>query len=99
MTFTATVFPTTGSGETGTVTFFDNGVAIGTSSVSNGQATLSATGLPAGTDPITAGYGGDGDFVGSVDRGHARPAGRTIPGRALSRPVHQPKWRGSLEEE
>ena len=69
VTFTATIFPTTGSGETGTVTFFDNGVAIGTSSVSNGQATLSATGLPAGTDPITAGYGGDGDFVGSVTSG------------------------------
>ena len=65
VTFTATIFPTTGSGETGTVTFFDNGVAIGTSSVSNGQATLSTTGLPAGTDPIIAGYGGDGDFVGS----------------------------------
>ena len=41
VTFTATVLPTTGSGETGTVTFFENGIAIGASGVSNGQATLS----------------------------------------------------------
>ena len=54
VTLTATVFPTTGSGETGTVTFFDNDMAIGTSSVSNGQASLSTTGLPVGTDPVTA---------------------------------------------
>jgi Big-like domain-containing protein len=69
VTFTATIFPTTGSGETGTVTFFDNGTVVGTCAVSNGQATLSATGLPVGTDPVTASYGGDGDFVGSVTAG------------------------------
>ena len=68
-TFTATVFPDTGSGETGTVTFFDNGVAIGTCGVSNGQATLSTTTLPVGTNPISASYGGDGDFVGSRTTG------------------------------
>ncbi len=66
---TATLFPTTGSGETGMVTFFDNGTAIGTSSVSNGQSTLSTTALPVGTDAITASYGGDGDFVGSSTAG------------------------------
>jgi hypothetical protein len=69
VTFTATVFPATGSGETGTVTFFDNGGAIGTGSVSNGQATLSTTALPVGTDLITAGYDGDGDFVASSTTG------------------------------
>jgi len=69
VTLTATVFADTGSGETGTVTFFDGGVAIGTSSVSNGQATLSTTTLPVGTDPVSASYGGDGDFVGSVTTG------------------------------
>ena len=93
VTFTATIFPTTGSGETGTVTFFDNGVAIGTSSVSNGQATLSATGLPSGTDPITAGYGGDGDFVGSVTA-DPLPQVVAIP-RRRERALHQLKWRGS----
>ena len=43
VTLTATVFPTTGSGETGTVTFFDNGTRIGTGDVSNGQATLTVS--------------------------------------------------------
>ena len=58
VTFTATVFPATGSGETGTVTFFDNGTAIGTASVSNGQATLTchpAGGRPTRSRPTTAG--------------------------------------------
>jgi trimeric autotransporter adhesin len=65
VTLTATVFPTTGSGETGTIRFFDNGTPIGTSTVSNGQATLSVTTLPAGEDPITADYAGDRNFIGS----------------------------------
>ena len=39
VTLTATVLPTTGAGETGTVTFLDDGTSIGTGSVSNGQAT------------------------------------------------------------
>ena len=69
VTLTATVFPTTGSGETGTVTFFDNGVRIGTSTVSNGQATLSVTNLPAGDDALTADYAGDGNFIGSSTAG------------------------------
>ena len=65
MTFTATVFPTTGSGETGVVTFYRRRTRIGTSSVSNGQATLNVFTLPAGDHPITADYAGDGDFIGS----------------------------------
>ncbi len=65
MTLTATVFPTTGSGETGVVTFYDDGAPIGTSSVSNGQATLNDFTMPAGGDPITADYAGDDRFIGS----------------------------------
>jgi hypothetical protein len=66
VTFTATVFPATGSGETGTVTFFQDGTAIGSASVSNGQATLTTTTLPIGTESVTATYGGDANFVGST---------------------------------
>ncbi len=62
---TATVFPTTGSGETGVVTFSDDGSRIGTSTVSNGQATLNVFTLPAGNDLITADYAGDDNFIGS----------------------------------
>ena len=65
VTFTATIFPTTGSGETGTVTFLDNGNSIGTGIVSNGQATFTTTALAVATHPITASYGGDGNFVHS----------------------------------
>ncbi len=69
VTLTANVFPTTGSGETGTVTFFDNGISIGTGSVSYGQATLTTTFVQVGTNRITAAYSGDGDFVGSATDG------------------------------
>ncbi len=64
VTLTATVFPTTGSGETGVVTFFDDGARIGTSRVSNGQATLTVA-LPAGDDLMSADYTGDDNFIGS----------------------------------
>jgi large repetitive protein len=69
VTFTASVFPATGSGETGTVTFFVGGTALGSASVSNGEATLTTSALPAGTDPVTARYGGDGSFAGSATPG------------------------------
>ena len=59
VTFTATVFPTTGSGETGMVTFFDNGTPDRHSQRLNGQATLTVTALLAGDDrasqPTTTG--------------------------------------------
>jgi hypothetical protein len=66
VTFTASVFPSTGSGETGTVTFSYNGSAIGTGSLSYGQATLTIATLPVGTGSVTATYGGDGNFAGSA---------------------------------
>jgi hypothetical protein len=69
VTFTATVFPITGSGETGVVTFFDNGTRIGTGSVVNGQATLSVTTLSAGDHRIAADYDGDSSFIGSSTTG------------------------------
>jgi hypothetical protein len=65
VTFTASVFPATGSGESGTVTFSYNGAVIGRGSVRYGQATLTTTTLPIGTGSVTAIYGGDGNFAGS----------------------------------
>jgi large repetitive protein len=57
-----------GSGTpTGAVTFLSNGVAIGTATLSNGAASLAVTtGLPAGTDSITAAYSGDNNFSSST---------------------------------
>lgn len=66
VTFTASVFPATGSGETGTVTFSYNGTVIGSALVSNGEATLTTATLPIGTGSVTATYGGDANFVGST---------------------------------
>ncbi len=65
-TFTATVFPATGSGETGVVSFFADGSRIGTGQVVNGQATLTVSTLPPGSHSVTATYAGDGAFVGSA---------------------------------
>ncbi len=65
VTFTASVFPATGSGETGTVTFFAGGIAVGSASVSNGQAALTTVSLPVGNDAVTATYSGDRSFAGS----------------------------------
>ena len=53
------------SGETGTVQFVDNGIMIGSSTVSGGQATFQTGSLALGAHPITAVYEGDDDFVGS----------------------------------
>ncbi|HEY6471374.1 MAG TPA: Ig-like domain-containing protein [Acidimicrobiales bacterium] len=64
--FTASVFPATGSGETGTVTFSYQGTVIGRASVSNGQAAITTATLPVGTGSVTASYAGDGNFVGSA---------------------------------
>lgn len=66
VTFIANVFPATGSGETGTVTFFYGGAEIGSAGVANGQAALTTATLPIGTASVTATYGGDSDFAGSA---------------------------------
>jgi hypothetical protein len=75
VTFTAnigpnSVTPTTLSTvvPTGTVTFFDNGTALGTSALSaNGVATLTtAAALPLGIDIITSTYSGDSAFSSST---------------------------------
>ncbi|MDP9933603.1 Ig-like domain repeat protein, partial [Variovorax paradoxus] len=67
LTVTANVRPTNsaylGAAAAGTVTFYSNGVAIGTSSVINGAATLTLSNLALGTDAITASYSGDANFA------------------------------------
>lgn len=63
---TASVLPSTGSGETGTVTFSYEGTVIGTASVSNGQAAFTSASLPTGVGYVTAAYSGDGNFAGST---------------------------------
>ena len=63
VTLTASVAPVVGTGTpTGTVTFYDNGTALGTEAISNGSAELMLTTLPTGTNAITATYSGDSNF-------------------------------------
>jgi hypothetical protein len=50
----------------GTVTFLDNGVAIGTAPLANGIATFNTSTLPIGSHTITASYAGGGPFFGSA---------------------------------
>src|SRR6202035_3716515 len=65
-TLTANVFPATGFGETGTVTFFENGARIGRSPGTSGQATLTVFDTLAADVALTADYSGDSNFTGSA---------------------------------
>ena len=62
VTFTATL-PTNA---TGTVTFLDGATSLGTGTISSGVATLTISSLAGGTHSITAQYGGDSNYSGSV---------------------------------
>jgi len=74
-TLIANIFPATGSGETGTVTFFENGVRIGTSPVTNGQATLAVFDTMGGSVAFTADYSGDPNFNGGTTPSPFVPGG------------------------
>jgi hypothetical protein len=62
-TLTATVKSATTGTPTGSVTFFSGTTSLGTVQLSSGAASLT-TMLVAGSDPITAVYAGDSNFVG-----------------------------------
>ncbi len=64
VTFTATISPSVPNGET--VTFYDNGATIGTSTTFASVATFATNAFTAGTHPITATYAGDSNFVTST---------------------------------
>jgi hypothetical protein len=69
VTFTATVSDLSAGGAIptgGTVTFSDQGGAIGTANLVNGVAEFTTTGLPAGADTITGSYGGTAAFAPST---------------------------------
>jgi hypothetical protein len=68
-TLIATASPTTAQNHaaSGTVTFYNGGVSLGTGAFANGVATLTiSTGLPIGTYNLTATYSGDTNFTGST---------------------------------
>jgi YD repeat-containing protein len=63
VTLTATV---TGNAPSGTVSFFDGQTLVGSSTVVDGQASLTVTTLAIGSDDLTAVYSGDTQNAGSV---------------------------------
>jgi hypothetical protein len=64
VTFTATVASPAGT-PTGTVTFANDGNALGTVGLTNGQTTVTTSALPIGDHTIAASYTGDANFVAS----------------------------------
>ena len=62
----ATIQPAFGGGATGTVTFLDGAVALGSSPVSGSAAQLSLSWLAVGSHAITAEYSGDSNVAGST---------------------------------
>jgi len=56
VTLTASVAPATA---TGSVQFFNGGMLLGSTNLTNGKASLTITYLPAGTNSLSANYGGD----------------------------------------
>ena len=70
VTLTATVTSQSGTNTpTGTVTFYNGTTSLGTATLdSSGVATFSTTTLPAGSDSITASYGGDSKDSSSVSQ-------------------------------
>jgi hypothetical protein len=67
VTFIASVHRSFGGTATGTVTFKDGSTIIGTGLVnSTGVASFATTALSVAIHSITASYGGDGNFLGSV---------------------------------
>jgi uncharacterized repeat protein (TIGR03803 family) len=65
VTFTATA-TSSGQTPTGMVVFRNGSAVLGTGALSAGVATLASTKLPAGTDSITATYGGDASSLSST---------------------------------
>jgi len=63
VTFTATVSP---NAATGTVTFYDGTISLGSSALNSGSASLSTSALAVGTHSITASYGGASGYAGST---------------------------------
>src|ERR1700733_10684207 len=66
VTFTARVKPTTSGTPTGTVTFKNGSVTLGTATVSEGEAAFTTSTLALGVHSKTAVYGGSEDFSGST---------------------------------
>jgi len=76
MTFTATVAPSTA---TGTVTFKNGSTTLGTGTIASGIATYNTSTLPAGSDSITASYGGNSSYNSSISPALTQTVNQATP--------------------
>ena len=84
VTITQAVTP----GEAGTVTFYSGATALGTGIIRDGFATLTTTGLPAGTDSITAQTSGDANYAAATSSAVSNTVGKAAG--ALAAPTVSP---------
>ena len=75
----------TGAGATGTVTFLDGGVTLGTATLAGGSATLNKI-LTGGTHSLTAIYAGDNSFAAST----SSPLSYTVAAAATTTTLSAP---------
>ncbi len=91
ITLTDTLPSTNGLVPTGTVTFYNGTMVIGTGTVNaSGIATLTTGALPAGTDSVSAVYSGDGNFSSTPSNTVVETVGKTTPTAVLTTSNNSP---------
>jgi hypothetical protein len=98
LTITAAVAPATGTASLGgTVTFYDNGTALGAPvTVANNHAFFSTTTLGAGTHAITAVYSGGGAWGASASAAVTETVNAASTTVSLAQPVLVPRFGQTL---
>ena len=80
VTLTSTVSSATGAPPNEeNVSFLSGTTSLGTAQLSSGVASLVTTTLPVGTDSITAVYGGDSNFAGSISTAVSQVVNKATP--------------------
>jgi hypothetical protein len=103
ITFTATVTSTNSATPSGTITFLDADVLIGTATLNgSGQATLSTNGFDVINTPhfITAEYSGSSNFNGSISgslQEDINPATLTVSGQIVNNKIYDGTTDASLD--
>ncbi len=106
VTFTATVMPPSGTdtgnvsprevAPTGTVTFMNGSTPLGTATISGGTAIYSTSTLAAGSNSITAVYGGDENFNSGTSSALAQTVTKATPTVTLTSSLNPSTYGSSV---
>ena len=96
VTFTASVKSASPGTPTGTVTFKDSGLVLGTVALTSGQATLSNSTLGVGSHPITAVYSGSASFAGSTSSVLTETVTKAATSSVVSSSLNPAKYGSSI---